>query len=77
MELQVAANGADPDVIASPLGKELTKQLKAASRELLEATRHYEKAKELKAEASTPHRPNVGAVGLKIFNPESKKRKSA
>lgn len=74
-ELQAAAVGGDPDVIGSKLGDALHKRLSSSTRELNDATRHYEKAKQLKAEI-LPTRPNSGTVALKVYNPNSK-RKSA
>lgn len=74
-ELQAAAVGGDPDVVGSKLGDALHKRLSSSTRELNDATRHYEKAKQLKAEI-TPTRPNSGTVALKVYNPNSR-RKSA
>lgn len=75
-ELQLAAVAGDVDVIGTKIGDAMEKRVRTATHELDRAVSHFKKAKELKAEVKPP-RPDTAVAALKIYDPNSQKRKSA
>ena len=74
-ELRMTAIADKVDAAGSKVANAMEKRLQVSTRELREATKHYQKSVELRAEISPP-RPQSGVAALKVYNPDQK-RKSA
>ena len=74
-ELRMTAIADKVDAAGSKVANAMEKRLQVSTRELREATKHYQKSVELRAEISPP-RPQSGIAALKVYNPDQK-RKSA
>ena len=75
-ELTMTAVVGDVDTLGTAARNALEKSLQVATRELADATKNYQKGIELSKELQSPG-PQTDAAALKIYNPNSTKRKSA
>ena len=74
-ELRMTAIVDELDAAGGKIANAMEKRLSVATRELREATNHFQKAADLRAKVSPP-RPQSGVAALKLYDPNPK-RKSA